>query len=708
MFSSKIGQLNPIERLKGFMLGVNNAVILLLVPLTAILIVLIRWHMVDNKAAFTIGQPAQISYYAIRDDLADDQEATKVLRSSAKERVIGAQVKSPLQTSIGFEDECNCLLNNPLEDTYLPEELRLILDSMQLDKREQVITVVRHVHDALLREDDLNIARKAVEPELHEVMTAAEKRAELIWKIINPLESDPVTANVIAQVVTVLDRIGPQIDVELTEQLRELATSNIPVIKRVYEKGSCIVKKDTVITQEIAQTLKRHGYPEGKFPFVSTLLSLITALFCAVWLRITVASHVSVEKIRSRFLYPYFLLIVSWFLQFGAVLLDVNGIGMFPTLAVIYLTLPNYTALGCAAAVVLSSAVIATGTDVNYIAVNILTGFAGIVAGAFFLRKNYTRLAVWKHECMLGLVVVCSAAFLQWGLLSFFSFQHLLKMLIICLLLSLCVIFVLPVLEMFFDVVSPLRLVELTQSTHPLIRRLMNEAPGTYQHSQMTGNLAEAAAEAIGLNPILLRAGAYFHDIGKLKQPRFFIENQNSGINEQDDFSPAMSAMIIISHVNEGLALAVKYRLPTQIKAFISEHHGTTCLTYFYKKAQQENLAVSETQFCYPGPKPQSKETGILMLADSIEAAARSNSASLKKIRDLIMLVDGVIASKIDGGQLDNVSFTFKDLTKIKKAMIQRLRAIYHSRDIKPLKSSANNSGKDKIDANEKQPTVAL
>ena len=253
-----------------------------------------------------------------------------------------------------------------------------------------------------------------------------------------------------------------------------------------------------------------------------------------------------------------------------------------------------------------------------------------------------------------------------------------------------------------------MQLVELTQPSHPLLKRMQVEAPGTYHHSQMVGNLAEAAAEKIGLNPMLLRAGACFHDIGKLKRPQSFIENQISGINAHDKMSPALSALVILSHVKDGLELADEYRLPSQIKAFIAEHHGTTCLTYFYRKALQAGLKADESQFCYPGPRPRSKETGVLMIADSTEAAARAESANIKGILDLTRLVDNVVQSKISTGQLDEVPFTLKDLSDIKAALVSTLRSMYHTRDIKPLKSLPKEQGKETHDAHGSPNIVAV
>ena len=309
---------------------------------------------------------------------------------------------------------------------------------------------------------------------------------------------------------------------------------------------------------------------------------------------------------------------------------------------------------------------------------------------------------------LLGFIMFIVSLLLQWGLIGEFSLIKILITAGLCLALSFSVLLLLPILEMVFDMVSPLQLVELTQPSHPLLKRLQIEAPGTYYHSQMVGNLAEAAAEKIGLNPMLLRAGACFHDIGKLERPQYFIENQLSGINGHDELSPALSALLIISHVKDGLEIAKNYHLPSQIKAFIAEHHGTTCLSYFYKKAQQAGLKVSESQFCYPGPRPQSKETGLLMLADSTEAAARAGSVTLRNVNDIINLVDSVVSSKITAGQLDDVPFTLKELAQIKDALSARLRSMYHTRDIKPLTTAVVPQGKELHENNEKFAAVEI
>ena len=187
---------------------------------------------------------------------------------------------------------------------------------------------------------------------------------------------------------------------------------------------------------------------------------------------------------------------------------------------------------------------------------------------------------------------------------------------------------------------------ELTHPSNVLLKRLQVEAPGTYHHSMMVEYIAEAAAEQIRTNSLLVRGGAYYHDIGKLKRPQYFIENQIEGENIHDTLSPPLSALVILSHVQEGINLAKEYGLPGVMIDFISEHHGTTCLSYFYNKAKESGDEVDKAQYCYPGPKPRSRETALLMLADSVEAAVRALGLSVLSVAALDDTVRQVIEAK--------------------------------------------------------------
>ena len=243
-------------------------------------------------------------------------------------------------------------------------------------------------------------------------------------------------------------------------------------------------------------------------------------------------------------------------------------------------------------------------------------------------------------------------------------------------------------LEMAFEITTDLTLIELLDYDHPLLKRAQQETNGTFNHSVVVGNLAEACAGAIGAHSLLCRVGAYYHDIGKMVKPDYFIENQYAGENKHYTLKPTMSARIIRNHVNDGLKLANEYGLPKIVSDFIPMHHGNTRVEYFYRKAIEEakgdRSKIDESQFRYPGPKPNTKETGILMICEAVEAAVRSiNNPDIMKIEAMI---DKIIKQRIDDSQLDECPLTLDELKKIKgtmdgnTGMLPVLRGIYHIR----------------------------
>ena len=246
-------------------------------------------------------------------------------------------------------------------------------------------------------------------------------------------------------------------------------------------------------------------------------------------------------------------------------------------------------------------------------------------------------------------------------------------------------IVVLPLLWVFeraFDITTDLTLLELSDTNRPLLKELSIRAPGTFNHSLQVANLAEAAADSIGANALLTRVGALYHDIGKMVKPQYFVENQRSNGNPHDLVKPRMSALIIASHVKEGLEIGRNYNLPKLVLSFIPMHHGTTLIEYFYRKAQEkeenEPGSILESEFRYPGPRPNSRETGILMLADSVEAASRSiNEPTHKRLEGII---DSIFEARVNDRQLDDTDLTFRDLAKIKQTFLAMLLGIHHGR----------------------------
>ncbi len=232
-----------------------------------------------------------------------------------------------------------------------------------------------------------------------------------------------------------------------------------------------------------------------------------------------------------------------------------------------------------------------------------------------------------------------------------------------------------------FGVTTSLQLIELSRPTHPLLRQLVLKAPGTYHHSILISNLAERAASAIGADGSLARVGAFYHDIGKIVRPHFFIENQAEGSNPFDHLDPYTSAQIVVSHVKDGLDLAQKHRLPKRVQAFIAEHHGTRLVSFFYHRALEEaegETVVNEADFRYPGPKPQSRETAIVMLADACEAAVRANRPS--SVEELEEMVRRMISQPLLEGELDESDLTLRDLDRTRRAFVDVLRGVHHPR----------------------------
>jgi len=254
---------------------------------------------------------------------------------------------------------------------------------------------------------------------------------------------------------------------------------------------------------------------------------------------------------------------------------------------------------------------------------------------------------------------------------------------VLCVIVSLAL---LPFLESFFSRITPITLLEVGDFNKPLLRRLMIEAPGTYHHTLLVSALAEQAAEAIGANSLLCRVGMYYHDVGKLEHPEYFIENQTMRRNAKDKpemhdkLNPSISSLVIVSHVKDGVALARSYNVPEEIVRFIPEHHGTSLIKYFYMQAleQDDEETPPSDAYRYPGPRPHSKETVIGMLADSVEAASRAmDEPTYERLKGLVAKI---VNSKYMDGQFDEAPVTLEDLRKIIDSFAAALSAIYHVR----------------------------
>ncbi|MGL5615402.1 MAG: HD family phosphohydrolase [Sarcina sp.] len=330
---------------------------------------------------------------------------------------------------------------------------------------------------------------------------------------------------------------------------------------------------------------------------------------------------------------------------------------------------------------VLNVILIAGATNFN--GAVIIVAILGAVLGSTILRKMQQRNDILYAALIVALI--SSAITLCLGALTtnniYEIFMDTLYVAIGGILSGVLSVGILPFFESTFDIVTTVKLLELSNPNSPLLKKLLMEAPGTYHHSILVSNLAEVAAEEIGANSLLTRIGAFYHDIGKTKRPYFFRENQIGIDNPHDKISSRLSSKIIISHVTNGVELAKEHNLPEVIERFIATHHGDTLVKYFYiteKKNSENPDLVKEEDFKYAGPTPVSKEEGIVMLADSVEAAVRSiRDPNMDKIETM---VNNIVKDKLDSGQLNNCDLTLKDIGQIKKCFLKALNGIYHQR----------------------------
>ena len=384
---------------------------------------------------------------------------------------------------------------------------------------------------------------------------------------------------------------------------------------------------------------------------------------------------------KRQFSFIFLLIVLMVFLSGLVVKTQIGNIYMVPLAILPILVRIFFDSRTATFALLVSALLIGffAPNNYEYIILQVITGIvavfslnklqnrAHLVITAFWVAVTYSVIYI-----AISLIQEGNLASIKWAELQWFGYNALLIFLVYPLTW---------VFEKAFGFVSDLTLMELSNTNQqPLLRQLAEEAPGTFQHSMQVANLAEEVIHRIGGNPFLVRAGALYHDIGKMRRPGFFIENQDAGMNPHDRIDSKRSAEVVIDHVTNGIRMARKHRLPQVLIDFISTHHGTTQATYFYKTWQNENpdLAANPDEFSYPGPVPTSKECAVVMLADGIEAAARSlKDKTYENLRDLI---ESMVNLKIQDKQLQNAELTFKEITIFKETVLEKLKNIYHLR----------------------------
>lgn len=314
--------------------------------------------------------------------------------------------------------------------------------------------------------------------------------------------------------------------------------------------------------------------------------------------------------------------------------------------------------------------------DMVYFVITLLTIlFATRFLGSIKTRVQFINLGI--QLAIVKLIIYFSITFLTFGVSETVLLDST-KIILAGIFSGVLTLAIVPYLERSFNILSSFKLLELGDLSNPLLRDLSVKTPGTFYHSMMVAAVSEAAAEAIGADPIFTRVASYYHDIGKMKRPKFYVENQEGGENPHDKISPFLSALVILAHTKDGFEMAKKYKVPREIRDIMLEHHGTTFLAYFYNKAKSLDENVREDDFRYSGPKPKTKESAIIMLADSIEAAVRS--IEHKTYNNIEEMIRKIIFNKLEDGQLKDADLTFKDIETIIKVFTKTIIGIHHVR----------------------------
>ncbi len=478
-------------------------------------------------------------------------------------------------------------------------------------------------------------------------------------------------------------------DSEATRQKEQEAVDAVDPV--IIQEGQLLVNQGEVVTREVYRKLELSGAidPNRSLAplFGSFLLSaLLTGGFLFMLIRSKIKDLLLSPKILVT-VYGLLLLQLGIFFGVGYIGVDYTTYAyiLAPTAFVVLLLrilIDERVALASAFITMIAGSIVVTfGQSTNFMTLVYIA--TGSFLAVFLVEPKIQRKRLFLSGVLLGLVniiMVIALLLLRNVQISWEMAMYLSGFAVISALLSIVLTFgFLPFLEPWFGVLSSGRLIELMSPTHPLLRKLLMEAPGTYHHSMMVANLAESACEAIGADGLLARVASYYHDLGKTERPLHFIENQQGGGNPHDRLTPEESADIIMAHPYDGADLLRRYKLPKEIIDIAEQHHGTSLLKYFYVKAKEDQEKdVSESRFRYPGPKPQTREAAVVMIVDSIEAAVRSQKQPTpEKIR---MLVRSIIRDKLADGQFEECELTTKEIWFVGESACETLTGLFHER----------------------------
>jgi cyclic-di-AMP phosphodiesterase PgpH len=557
-----------------------------------------------------------------------------------------------------------------LPDSVLTELLTSSIDELTI-ARDLSITAINNVMSSRIPAQDVENAKKRVEEELK------------YTSLNSPLK------NATAQLGRYAVIQNEFYDPEATEEMRKQAVENVEPVKIL--QGQIIVEEGQLINRDIFRQLGLVGVLDNERfiqPFVG-LTCLILLLLAALYYYFHTLDEKKELK-HTHLIQCSLTFLLSILLMKVISLIDVleyaDIVYIFPAavgaMLIKILINENLAVLMTIITAILGSVIFNEGVSGSlHMTIGIYILCSGL-AGIMFLSNNHHRSKIFiggLFVAAVNVIVIFSLAFIQ-------NNQYDVKEISITVIIALMsgilsavlTIGLLPFFEAGFGILSSMSLIELSNPNHPLLKKILTEAPGTYHHSIMVANLAESACEAIGANGLLARVGCYYHDIGKTIRPKFFIENQMNIENPHDRLPPEASKNIIMDHVTDGAELLRKHRLPKEIIDIAEQHHGTTLLKYFYYKVKQSGAEVTEEEYRYPGPKAQTKESAIVGIADSVEAAVRSMSQPTPE--QIEELVRKIISDRLQDNQFNECDLTLKELDKVANTLCESLKGIFHSR----------------------------
>lgn len=642
-----------------------------------------------------------------------DEKATKEKEDQALEKVgkqytLRTEVKKEAEENTKALFEKLIILNATQNSTVDVKENEKITELKKLTifqlAEEQCKVLISIPKDNLadLEIKIINIIDKVYEKNINENDEAALQGARgAVILEIDALKLENEVSSVLKSVVQTQIKANVFFDEEKTNEAIQEAQKSIS--KVIIKQNQIIVKEGEPVTQEQIDILSDLGMLNDENATVYVYVYLALAVFLSIVLFLQYnyirLNYKEIFKSTKKLILISVINLISLILA--------RTIGIISPLLIPFACAPMMLAL------LFNYKISLALSTLNIIIISALTGFdvqvmlLGIVSsvlGATLLKKMQQRnelLYSTVYIAVIGAILTLSTGILISSNLGDVLIKGGITV-VGGLLSGIFALGILPFLESTFNEVTTLKLLELSNPNNPLLKRLLMEASGTYHHSMLVANLAEMAAEEVGANSVITRIGCYYHDIGKIERPYFFGENQMGGENPHNNITPNLSTMIIKSHVKDGLELAKKHNLPKVIQDIIAEHHGKTLVKYFYytmKNNTEDPNEINVEDYMYEGPIPSSKEAGIVMLSDSVEAAVRSIKEPNKdKINEM---VNSIIDDKLSSGQLNNCNLTLKDIEKIRICFLTTLNGIYHHRieypkeKIKDLNDENKNKNKE-------------